>query len=118
MNPTCPDCGLPYDHTRGALTGPYCTCPVPETMTTNTTQPAGATFASTLERELAAMTKERDELRAHADALAELLEVSQRHIPANLFHGDILSNPVSETRVIAQINKALAAYRASQQPKP
>jgi uncharacterized coiled-coil DUF342 family protein len=48
-----------------------------------------------LERELAAMTKERDELRAHADALARALEdMGFSWVPS------------------------LEAYRASQQAKP
>jgi hypothetical protein len=58
-------------------------------------------FARTLERELSAMTKERDELRRHADALAEVLSKVQA-----ILEDEGYTWSVNE--------QALAAYRASQ----
>jgi hypothetical protein len=38
--PFCSRCGLTFSTAAMGINGPYCTCPVPQTMTTNTTQPS------------------------------------------------------------------------------
>jgi hypothetical protein len=37
--PFCSRCGLTFSTAAMGINGPYCTCPVPQTMTTNTTNP-------------------------------------------------------------------------------
>jgi hypothetical protein len=61
-------------------------------------------FSKTLERELAAMTKERDELRKHADALADDLQAYLRDVI-------LISDKSPVTKATTRL---LSAYRASQ----
>jgi hypothetical protein len=62
-------------------------------------------FCRTLERELAAMTKERDELRRHADAIVDVFGEPYEFLDV-------------DSEWVQRMDKVIAAYRASQQPKP
>jgi chromosome segregation ATPase len=56
-------------------------------------------------RELAAMTKERDELRRHADAIVDVFGEPYEFLDV-------------DSEWVQRMDKVIAAYRASQQPKP
>ena len=51
-----------------------------------------------------AIDRLRDQLRAQLAKAQELLRAALPHIPAGAFHGDVLSQPLDEVRLVHQVS--------------